>query len=348
MKKVLSIILVLVLMLSIVGCSNSNKGTGGDDTKAETESKAEVEDSNDEETEEAKTDSDFPNKPVQIIVPVNPGGDTDRNARDLAIALEKQLGVSVVVSNIAGGATVIGMQQLLNQNPDGYTLVVNGTDIFVPNMIGTTDVNLDSFKTIGIPLFDNTTALVVHKDLGVNNIDELIAKAGTLEYGGAIGATNQICGIAMNEEWGADLRFVDVGNNAAKITALLAGQTDVINVSYSLITDYVETGEFVPIALLGSEKNELLDIPLASEQGYTDVDFSKFFWVGAHPDTPDEIVDILADALQKAAQDPEFLEKMEVNYLTPATLAKEEAHGVAQAMYDETMLPYKDEFLAAQ
>lgn len=353
MKKYLSIILVLVLALTLMGCSSSSNDTGGDATKAETENQEtekqeDATEPSDDETKEAKSDSEFPNKPIQIICPVKPGGDTDRNTRDLAIALEKILGVSVVVSNIDGGATVIAMQQALNANPDGYTLIVNGTDIFVPYMMGTTEITLDSFKTVGIPIMDNTTALVVHKDSGITNVDDLVAKAGTLEYGGKIGATNQICGIAMNEEWDADVKFMDVGNNAAKITALLAEQTDVINVSYSLITDYVENGDFVPIALLGSEKNELLDFPLASEQGYADIDFSKFFWVGAHPETPDEIIDILADAVQQASQDPEFVEKMEANYLTPTSLVKEEAQAIANAMYEETMLPYKEEFLAAQ
>ena len=153
----------------------------------------------------------------------------------------------------------------------------------------------------------------------------------------------------MNKEWGSAFRFQDVGNNAAKITALLGRQTDVINLSYSLALDYFKTGEFQALCLLGSEANELIpDAKLASEFGYKNVDFSKFFWVGVNPDTPDEIVDILADALAKAAQDPEFLAYLKDNFLTPACMLKEEAQAYAQKFYEDTMEIYKDEFIAAQ
>ncbi len=297
--------------------------------------------------------ADFPSKPIQIICPVKAGGDTDRNTRQLAIAMEKVLGVSVVVVNVDGGATVIGMEQALEAEPDGYTLIINGTDMFVPNMMGTTDVTLSSFKTVGIPLIDNTTVLVAHKDSGYADLKDLVEKSAadpdSIEYGGKIGATNQICGIAMNKEWGSALRFVDVGNNAAKITALLGRQTDVINLSYSLALDYFKTGEFQALCLLGSEANELIpDAKLASEYGYKNVDFSKFFWVGVNPDTPDEVVDVLADAMAKAAQDPEFLSYLKDNFLTPACMVKEEAQAYAQKFYEDTMEIYKDEFLAAQ
>lgn len=324
MKKLISAVLVLTLVLSLtIGLASSALA------------------------------ADYPSKPIQIVCPVKAGGDTDRNTRQLALALEKVLGVNVVTVNVDGGATVLGMEQVLDSDPDGYTLIINGTDIFVPNMMGTTDISLSTFKTVGIPLIDNTTVLVAHKDSGYADLKDLVEKSAAdpdaIEYGGKIGATNQICGIAMNKEWNSALRFQDVGNNAAKITALLGRQTDVINLSYSLALDYFKTGEFKALCLLGSEPNALIpDVKLASDYGYKNVDFSKFFWVGVHPDTPDEIVDVLADALAKAAQDPELLAYLEANFLTPACMLKEEAEAYALKFYEDTMGIYKDEFLAAQ
>ena len=321
MKKLLSALLVLTLMLGLANMALADN---------------------------------FPSKPIQIICPVKAGGDTDRNTRQLAVALQKVLGVSVVTVNVNGGATVMGMEQALEADPDGYTLIINGTDMFVPNMMGTTDINLSSFKTIGIPLIDNTTVLVAHKDSGYADLKDLVEKSAaapdTIEYGGKIGATNQICGIAMNKEWGSSLRFVDVGNNAAKMTALLGLQTDVINISYSLANDYFSTGEFIPLVLLGTEKNDLLpqDVPLASDLGLTNVDFSKFFWVGTGPDVPDEKVAALTEVLEKATQDPEFIESIESNYLNVVFMGGDEARDYCNKMYEETLLPYKEAFLEAQ
>lgn len=290
---------------------------------------------------------------ITIICPVKAGGDTDRNTRDMAAAMEKYVDVNVVVKNVDGGATVMGMQECIDAEPDGNTLVINGTDMFVPYLQGTSEINIDSFKTIGIPIIDNTTVLAVNASSGWNTLQDLLdasqAEPDTIEYGGKIGAANQICGIAMNTEWDAGLKFIDVGNNAAKITALLGEQTDVINISYDLAADYFTTGEFIPLCLLGPEKNELLpDVPLASEYDLKDVDFSKFFWVGTGPDVPDEKVEALQKLLQKVTEDPEFIEKIEGHYLNVVCMLGDEAADFCTGMYNDTLLPYKDAFLSAQ
>src|SRR5699024_6540973 len=125
--------------------------------------------------------------------------------------------------------------------------------------------------------------------------------------------------------------------------------TDVINVNYGLATDYFESGEFVPVVLLGSEKNSALpDLPLASDYDLENLDFSKFFWLGMHPDTPDEIVKMFNDALKEATEDTELNEKMEERFLTVKYMEPEEAEEFALNLYEETMLPYKDEFLRQQ
>lgn len=295
----------------------------------------------------------YPAKPIQIVVPVKAGGDTDYNARILASFVEKYIGKPVVVVNVDGGATVSGMKQILDAAPDGYRAVVNGTDIFVPKMMGTTDISLDSFKTVAIPVLDNTTVLAVHKDLKITKLADLIAasKSGgkKLEYGMKIGATNQICGVAMGVEWGTQFKNVDVGNNAAKMLALLAHQTDVININYSVAKDYFKKGDFIPVVLLGNEKNPLLpNVPLASDSGLKNLDFGKFFWVGMHPNTPDEIVNIFSAAIKKATEDPDYKAKMEANYLTVRYMGPVEAKAYAIKLYNDTMLKYKDAFLSQQ
>ena len=347
--KIYALLTTAAILASFAGCGGGTKAASSSSASPAANAAA----SGSESSEASKTTVDFPTKPIQIICPVKAGGDTDRNTRVLATALQKYLDTPLVVTNVDGGATVMGMQQCLDAAPDGYTLVVNGTDMFVPFMMGSTDISIDSFKTVGIPLVDNSTVLAVNKKSGYTDLKDLVEKSkaapDSIEYGGKIGATNQICGVAMNSVWDSKFKFVDVGNNAAKMTALLAEQTDVVNISYSLAKDYFSSGEFVPLVLLGAEKNELLpDVPMASDMGYENVDFSKFFWVGTHPDTPDEVIDILASALEKASKDPDFVANMESNYLTAAYMGKQAAADYANRFYEDTMLPYKDAFLAAQ
>ena len=377
-KRIMAVTLAAVMAVSMAGCAGSKPaGTKAAETKAASnEGSSQKADTADKDTAdkdaagteaagagkaddagavkegaEDKGQTDFPKKPIQIICPVKAGGDTDYNTRVIAQYLSKYLDVNVVVTNVEGGATILGMQQVLDGEPDGYTMVINGLDAYIPNMMGTTDITIDSFKTVGIPLFDNTTVLVANKASGYESIKDVVertqAAPGTIEYGMKIGAANQVYGIAMNQEWGAQFKPMDLGNNAAKMTALLGQQTDTAVLAYALAKDYFATGEFQALCLLGSEKNELLaDVPLPSEYGLKDIDCSKWFWLGVHPDTPDEVVDILSDALEQVTEDPEFVKTMEDNYLTVRYIAKKDAQDYADQFYQDTLVPYKDEFLS--
>ena len=346
----------LTTVLTACGGSSAPTTTAAPAAAPETTAAAAVETKAEEakETEAAESGDYKFTEDITIICPVKAGGDTDRNTRELAAAMAKITGVNVVVKNVDGGATVMGMQECIDAKPDGNTLIINGTDLFVPYMQGTSNITIDSFKTIGVPIIDNTTVLAVNKNSGWNTLQDLLdaskKEPDTIEYGGKIGAANQICGIAMNAEWDAGLRFVDVGNNAAKMTALLGEQTDVINISYSLANDYFETGEFIPLVLLGSEPNDLLPVktPIASELGLKNVDFSKFFWVATGPEVPDEKVAALTDVLKKVTEDPDFIKNIESNYLTVRFMGGKDAQDFCNKMYEETLLPYKDAFLAAQ
>lgn len=359
MKKRLfsALMCTIITAAALTGCGGSGASSSAADKK-ETAAPAQetaAEENKTEDSADTAAQSDYSfTEDITIICPVKAGGDTDRNTRALATAMQKITGVNVVVKNVDGGATVMGMQEAIDAPQDGNTLIINGTDMFVPYLQGTSQINVDSFKTIGIPLIDNTTVLAVNKESGWNTLEDLLKAAqaapDTIEYGGKIGASNQICGIAMNTEWNASLRFVDVGNNAAKMTALLGQQTDVINISYSLANDYFSTGEFIPLVLLGTEKNDLLpqDVPIASDLGLKNVDFSKFFWVGTGPNVPDEKVQALTDVLEKVTQDPEFIQSIESNYLNVVFMGGEDARNYCNKMYEETLLPYKEAFLQAQ
>lgn len=349
MKKLVSLLLTAAMTtVMLAGCS----GDSSSSTPANTGNSTPAEGGDAAQGSGSYSFTDT----ITIICPTPAGGDTDRNTRALAEYMEKYAGVTVVVENIDGGATVIGMQEALDRserNPDGTTLIVNGTDIFVPYMQGTSEIDINSFKSVAIPIFDNSTVLAVNASRGWNDLQELLdasqAAPNSIIYGGKVGAANQICGIAMNAEWNAGFRFVDVGNNAAKRTELLADLDPMcINISYALAPEF-ESGDFIAVCLLGPEKNPLLpDVPLASDFGLKDVDFSKFYWVGTGPTVPDEKVDELAALIKDVCEDPEFIAQVESWKLNVRYMPTTEAREFANGMYTDTLLPYKEAFLAQQ
>ena len=165
-KKILSALMcTIIAAAAFTGCggaASESTAAPAADAKEET-----AESTNDaaEEGAETTADSQF-TEDITIICPVKAGGDTDRNTRTLAQAMQKITGVNVVVKNVDGGATVMGMQECIDAPADGNTLIVNGTDMFVPYIQGTSEINIDSFKTIGVPIIDNTTVLAVNKESG--------------------------------------------------------------------------------------------------------------------------------------------------------------------------------------
>ena len=300
-------------------------------------------------TEAAKVD--WPKGDIQLIVPVGAGGDTDANGRLMASYVEKELGVAVPVVNVKGSSGTIGMEQVRTSEPDGYTALFYHTEAMLPKIAGLYDYTIDDFKIAGVCLQANTTLLVTHNETSFKTLQEFIDQAkanpGKIEFGMAVGGYPQLVGLALEKEAGIDLNLVDIGGNADKIAALAGHNTDIINVEYALVKDYLATGEFIPLALLTEERNPLFsDIPTAKEQGL-DIQFGKFFFTAFPKDTPDEVVAVFSDAMKKTVENADFVKAAEESYaLTAVYMDPAEATAYAKSV-QETLLKYQDLFIAA-
>jgi tripartite-type tricarboxylate transporter receptor subunit TctC len=268
----------------------------------------------------------YPNKPIQLVVPVKPGGDTDQNGRIFAKFLTEALGVNVVVVNIDGQATTVGTKAVMDAAPDGYMALFMHTESLLPKLTGMVNFDLFDLKMIGIFLESNTTVLATHKDSGFKTIAEFVAKAkrepGKLQFGMATGGYPHLIGIALQDLTKVDINIVDVGGNADKIVALLGHKIDIINTEYGLTKDYYKSGDFVCLGLLSEERNPAMpDIPTLKEQGYPLV-FNKAFYVALPKDTPDSVRDVLNAAIKKICENPKYQEEMakyfiDVSYMGP-------------------------------
>ncbi len=292
--------------------------------------------------------ANYPDGDIQIVVPVGAGGDTDANARLLAKYMEEELDVALPVVNIKGGSGTLGMEEVRNSEPDGYTALFFHAEAMLPKIAGLYDYNLDDFRLAGVCLQANTTLLITHNDSGFTTLDEFLeaakANPGTIEYGMAVGGYPQLVGLALEKEAGIDLNLVDIGGNAEKIAALAGHQTDIINVEYALVKDYIATGEFIPLALLSHERNPLFDdIPTADEQGLN-MEFGKFFFVAFPKETPDDVITVFTEAMEKAVANEEFVKAAEESYaLTAIYMNPEEATEYAKSV-EENLNKYGELF----
>ncbi|WP_321301947.1 tripartite tricarboxylate transporter substrate binding protein [uncultured Sphaerochaeta sp.] len=320
---------VVVLVLALFSCWSLFAAGQAETTKAEDPS------------------STYPSSPIQIIVPVGAGGDTDLNARLFSRYLEKELGQSLAVVNVSGGGGTLGMQRVLDSNPDGYTALFFHGEAMIPKIAGLVDFGIEAFEMVGIGVLDDTTVLATHPGMPFQTLPEFISYAkanpGEVEFGMMTGGYPHLVGIVLEEEAGIDLNLVDVGGNAAKTVALMGRKTEVINTQYGLTLDYFKSGDFVVLGLTSKERNPLFpEVPTTAEQGLN-LEFNKFFFVGMPKGTPRSIVDKFSAAMKRVVENPEYQAEAEKYFVTPTYMNPEDASAHAQEVY-EYFSKYQDLF----
>jgi tripartite-type tricarboxylate transporter receptor subunit TctC len=289
-KKILALLMTVLLVLTtlvMAGCSS-----GGEKTE--------------EDTKEV-TSVDYPTKPVRIIVPFAAGGFTDVNARKLAevITEEKLLPQPVLVVNMNGANTVEALNTVVNADPDGHTLFIHQTAFLGQYHLGNIPYSYKDLKTVAQTIAA-PILLVASKDSPYNTIEELLAyikeHPGEVKLGiPGFGNFSHITTLAFFKEAGVweDLKLVMYQSGADSLAGHLGGQCDVRLSTTTEAMRYIESGDFKCLLATGPSSSEMLkDIPTMGGLGYGD--FMLLQGIYAPKDTPDEIVQIVGDAIKKA------------------------------------------------
>lgn len=136
-KRTLSVLLAAALMASLTGCGGSGQSSTTTDSSAKTEATETTEEADTADT--ASTDTSWPEKSINIIVPFSAGGDTDYNARTMAQYLGEELGQSVVVTNVTGSGGTIAANQVKDSANDGYTILCTHVSLDMSTVTKTID-----------------------------------------------------------------------------------------------------------------------------------------------------------------------------------------------------------------
>lgn len=327
MKKRIAIVMAAVMALSVSGCSvstTSKETTTAAATEAAT-SDTEAADGSEASAEstgaETAAETDYPNKPINMIIPYGAGGTTDVYGRTLAALLEKQLGQPITVTNQGGASGSIGSQFVKDQASDGYTLLVCAETMGTYRTMGTSDLAYDDF-TIIAPLVGDPKVVVVGKDSKYNTLQELLddikANPGkiTMSHSGP-GGSGHNQGLVLGE-LGYEVAMTSFDSGNAALLGVIGGQVDFTNPNISTLQSYIESGEVKPLAVFSAERMEAYpDIPAFTETApeaakYLDIPYTALTFC-VNNDTPQEVVDVLKDAAQKVFEDPEWTEFVETN-----------------------------------
>lgn len=360
MRRLLSAGLAAVMALSMTACTvSATSRDGGATTAAGTTAAAETTAAADttqaagleaadsqaapasqaaETTAAAAPATDYPTKPITMIIPYGAGGTTDVYGRKLAALLEKQLGQSVTVTNQGGASGSIGSQFVKEQPSDGYTVLVCAETMGTYRTLNVCDLGYDDFTVIS-PLVGDPKVLVVGKDSPYNTLEELLNAIKenpgkiTMSHSGP-GGSGHNQGLVLGElGYEVSMTSFDSGNDA--LLGVIGGQVDFTNPNISTLQGYIASGEVKALAVFASERMEAYpDIPAFTEtlpeaEKYLDIPYTLLTFV-VNNDTPDDVVAVLKDATQKVFQDEEWITFVEEN----AADKVYEKYGDADAMND--------------
>lgn len=262
---------------------------------------------------------DYPSRPVQVIVPFAPGGATDIAVRLLQPGLEQALGQSLVIENKSGAAGNIGMELAARAAPDGYTL-------FFGN-IGTIAINPQFYPNLKVKperdfvpisrVSDTPGIFIARPDFPANSLKEMAAyvKAhpGKVNYAAAgISTLNTL--EMMQFEKLAGLKMTQVpykGGAGPAIVDLMGGHVDVMCVTYSAASAYVQAGKLKAYAITTEKRlDSLPGVPTVAELGYPESVSSSWQGLFAIAGTPKPIVEKLHAAVVRALADAKVREHM--------------------------------------
>jgi len=281
--------------------------------------------------------SDYPNKPVKIIVPFPPGGTTDIMARISAEQLTKIFKQGFVIENISGGGGVIGAERGAAAQPDGYTLVMTGVGQNAVAHGLNPNLKYDSLNDFAhISLIDlGPNVLVVHPDRPFKSLKDIVdyarANPGKLDYGYTYASSGHMAMELLRQAAAtcADIKKINcnplpiVGipyrGGGPLINAILANEIPVEFINQDAALPFVRSGKLRPIAVSSLLRNPLYpDVPTIAESGYPG--FQALSWAGisAPKGTPKPILDKLEGAMIQALQTPEVKQRLEsVGFVIP-------------------------------
>ncbi|KLN52348.1 tripartite tricarboxylate transporter substrate binding protein [Variovorax paradoxus] len=257
----------------------------------------------------------FPSKPIELVVPFQPGGGTDALARAFADATRKHMPQSMIIVNKPGASGAIGWQDVVNARPDGYRLAVVTVELTTLPHMGLAKFTYEDLTPI-VRLNADQSAITVRADAPWNTVEEFLAAArkdsGKLSMGNAgNGSIWHLAAAALEDKTGARFNHTPFQGAGPAVLALLGGHIDAVAVSPAEVTTYVQAGKLKTLAVMAEQRVKGFDkVPTLKERGI-DLVIGTWRGIAAPKNTPPEVVAYLKNLSQKAANEPAFREVLD-------------------------------------
>lgn len=290
----LSILLIVFTMAILAGCNSSKESNEGSSDNAEGGSAIDG--------------------TITGVVQWAAGGAADTISRAIAPAAEQELGQSIVVTNKAGASGAIAMQHVLDQKPDGKTLLFAAENPALYGVLGISEKGFEDLYPINI-YSSAETAIIVPEDSKYDTMEDLVADAKARPGKVKMGTTGPggqpfVVATMLGEVTGIEFNLVPYDGDGPIVTAILGNHLEASAVGLTTAIENKKAGKIKILAIMNEERLDTLDDVPAITEGVPEMQkflpWGPFYGVWVRNDTPDNIKEELVTAFAKAQESPDF------------------------------------------
>jgi tripartite-type tricarboxylate transporter receptor subunit TctC len=255
----------------------------------------------------------YPERPVEFIVPWSPGGGSDTLMRLVANNITPFLGVEMPVINMPGVGGTVGLTEASRRAADGYTMSQVHEGLLAATATGLTELAWDDFEPIAL-MTASPQYLVAATDQPYDTFEGLVeyaqANPGELTIGVTLGGVPHLHAAMIAEAFDLDWRYVGYEGTGERVRALVGGNLDLAIGDISSSLQFVENGDLLFLAT-GSPTRmpQTPDVPTFIDLG-ADLDLSITRGIVMPKGTPDEAKATMETALENLSKDPSFIEQI--------------------------------------
>ncbi|MBK1780097.1 tripartite tricarboxylate transporter substrate binding protein [Advenella sp. WQ 585] len=290
---------------------------------------------------QAKSDN-WPEQTVKTIVAFSPGGTTDIIAREVGNELGQLWQQSVVVENKPGAGGNIGIQSLINEKADGYSILMSSNGPITMNPHLYRKKNFDTLKDIRpiIMVANVPNVLVVSSDLGINSVEQLskLIEENPGKYNCAstgVGTAAHLSCELMSKTKNLDITHVPY-KGADALNDVIAGRVHFIFATLPSVMGQIKVGKLLPLAVSTDKRSPALaDVPTMQEAGFKDFSLGAWFGYFAPANTPDAVVNKMNQDIEKVIHTARLEQKLLNEGAEPAGGSASQFAEFIQAEYDK-------------
>jgi tripartite-type tricarboxylate transporter receptor subunit TctC len=272
--------------------------------------------------------AEYPEKAIVLLVPFPAGGPSDKIARDLAEAISKPLGQTLIVENVAGAGGTLGTSRLARSNPDGYTLLIHHIGLATaPALYKNPGFKTGELEFLGL-INEAPSTLIGKPTLAADTLADLrktiTADGAKLNLANAgVGSASHLCELLLQSQLKSNMTLVPYRGTGPAMTDLIGGQVDLMCEQATNSVPQIAAKSVKVYGVSSTQRMRnlpaLKDVPTLDEAGLTGFNFTVWHALYAPHGTPKPVLDKINAALRTALKNADFIKRQEAVGITVVT-----------------------------